>query len=480
MKKTIIIFCLGMCVTAVFTKKYISGSGNEATRIALVESLVERHTFCIEKAKIDTPDKVLIKGHYYCDKPLVFPVLSSAVYFILYNVFNLSFSKNPQIAVYLFTVFTVGIAYAILLVFFYKALSLTDISEYYKYLLTASLGLATLIFSYSVTYNNHVVAGAFAFMGFYYLLTSQYFLSGLFSALAFSTDIPNGSLLLAGFFIFSLLSKRWKNFFTGACIPVIFWLILNLIMIGDIRPAYLYPGAYEFPGSTHTSSAAGLYRPADVLGYAFHSLLGARGLFSYTPLLILPIIAMLGIFRNKKHRFYKEAVIIIWVCVMSVLFHTLMTGDYGGWSYGFRFYIAIVPVLFFFAVFYFEKNISLSKRVFFYVLLCTSLLTAVVGAYNPWTVCHKGRTFHAIGDEVKSTFCGNLACMLAEKSIFPSGLRRCCISKDDFKAYRYMGLAYLNMRKNKKAGEMFEKALKIKPDDRATRYFLSFTKIRQD
>jgi hypothetical protein len=71
---------------ALVTTHAAPGSWNAASRIATVQSLVEYHTFVIDKtAFIGTGDKVFIGGHFYSDKPPMPSVLGAAVYWPLYQ-----------------------------------------------------------------------------------------------------------------------------------------------------------------------------------------------------------------------------------------------------------------------------------------------------------------------------------------------------------------------------------------------------------
>jgi hypothetical protein len=60
------------------------GSWNDASRMALIQLLVERHTLIIDESTfIDTGKKVYINGHFYSDKPPVPSLLAALVYWPL-------------------------------------------------------------------------------------------------------------------------------------------------------------------------------------------------------------------------------------------------------------------------------------------------------------------------------------------------------------------------------------------------------------
>src|SRR5262245_65463957 len=68
-------------VLAVAGARPYAGSWNDGSRLAAVESLVERGTPVIDGSVfIDTGDRLLIRGHFYSDKPPVISALMAAAY----------------------------------------------------------------------------------------------------------------------------------------------------------------------------------------------------------------------------------------------------------------------------------------------------------------------------------------------------------------------------------------------------------------
>ena len=53
-----------------FVKNDITHAGNETSRLAVIQSVVDNGTFDITKSIFKTPDKALLDGKYYGDKPL--------------------------------------------------------------------------------------------------------------------------------------------------------------------------------------------------------------------------------------------------------------------------------------------------------------------------------------------------------------------------------------------------------------------------
>ncbi len=95
-KKEVKIFFLCFFVLTIFTKTGVI-DWLDSSRMATIESLVERGTFSIDESRFmkDRHDKIYINctyhpervcGHYYSEKPPVLSFFSAGLYFILYNI----------------------------------------------------------------------------------------------------------------------------------------------------------------------------------------------------------------------------------------------------------------------------------------------------------------------------------------------------------------------------------------------------------
>jgi hypothetical protein len=62
----------------------------------------------------------------------------------------------------------------------------------------------------------------------------------------------------------------------------------------------------------------------------------------------------------------------------------MATNNYGGWSYSIRWFVPLLPLLFFFLYPYFESY-SPNRARPFRVLLCVAIVIAFVGAIDPWS-----------------------------------------------------------------------------------------------
>jgi len=394
-KKEFIIFFVSLLIIALLTKFH--GLENDYSRLATVESIIERNTFVLDNSSImPNVDKVYINGNFYSDKPPMLSILASGVYFIMKNLFNISFSSQPKLAYYLITLLFIGVLSSLTIVFFYKSLKYIKIDEKYKLILSFTLLLATLILPYSLVFNNHIVAASLLFISFYFLLKlkfekeeAKYFLiSGLCASLASTIDLVSGGIFLI---IFTIYLLRLKNklkylFFLGVVLPITLHLIINISITGDIIPANLHPEYFDYPGSQfNEENLSGFINHQsikDMFVYGFNMLLGKDGIFLYNPLLLLSLLIIFNII-NKKHIFWKEAVSITLGTVIILGYYIIFSNNYGGRAYGIRWFITFIPLLFYFCSFIFTKKFR-RYIPFFYILLPISLVFSLFGVIDPW------------------------------------------------------------------------------------------------
>lgn len=442
------IFIVFIVLISVFTHSYID-STNPASRFITMESLVEERTFVVNEKHIYTDDKMIRQGNYYSSKPPALTITGSGIYYVLHNFFGLNLPEKPYFftintAVYLITFFLIGGTYLLLLLYFYKTLNLLKIQKKYQTLLLAGLGLGTLYLTYSITLNNHTIAGSFLFISFYYLLKTKInnpdpaaqkkylALSGLFVSLSAVIDLPAGLTFLALFFIyvFFTISKKQSAYYVAAVIPIIIiHLFFNYQITGDLLPAQFHPeyGDYnnvvwnELGGAGNNQGDKdwnSLFYEKNPFLYAFNILFGSHGLLSYSPILLFAFYAIYKIIRNK-HPFRFEAVLISLGFLIIFLLYTIKMRVYTGSAFGFRWLIAITPLIYFFSIFLFtplnktanlvkygklSNKANLSKHNYrddiyltgstkkisskfsnaFILILIISIAISFVGFLNPW------------------------------------------------------------------------------------------------
>ena len=371
-------------------------SWNDQSRMAAVQSLVEHHTLAIDQSIfIETGDKVFIRGHFYSDKPPLPSILGAIVYLPLYHL-GLRLDLGDNKAYFLVTLCTIKLFYLFGLAAFYKALEFTGTNRGVRILLTAALGGGSIYLSWSSVFNNHALAASFLIIGFYFLLKAKFndskklplFLSAVFLASAGASDIPM-SIFYAGFFLQLLFNKKLRGgavyFLIPAFLVYLPYLLSNYHISGSIMPVQMNKAFFNYPGS-HWIDGEGLSGvQVNALSFLFYYiralLFGNRGIVIYNPLLIMAVYYLVA---HRDKRFSREA-LVVGLCSLIVFgYYAVMTKHQSGCSYSIRWFVPMIPLLYFFLYPVFTKGKAVSLVVFSVLLSC-SIVLALAGVINPWS-----------------------------------------------------------------------------------------------
>ena len=415
---------LGVAILAVFALLHslseVGMSGNETSRFATVQAVSEQNTFAIEKTVFSTVDKVKKKsggGHVYSDKP---PFLSFAVGVALKPVRSLTgwnFREHPNKLVYLVDLVfggTVNILLFWWLFNLFRRVRRGAVEA--KFLLSLGSVMGSWLLSYSVVLNNHTpaalcVLGAYVALWKYsrkptYLAAA---LAGLACGILGSLEIPGGAIfglaLVPALALASPPEKRVEHTLMGVCAVAFAALCvfaLNYVAYRNPLPLYLGQGGSYQPG-THSKS---------FVGYAVECLFTYRGIFSCQPFLLL---AFPALWFCRKKLFPVEWVMMAATLVFTA-FYVIMTNEFGGWAYGFRYLVPVIPVWSFLAGRWVltapKRPARIALGAVSAVLLVWGVVTSAVGAYFPFCCSYEGfRTPpRHFSRSVRSSFGGNLLC----------------------------------------------------------------------
>ena len=129
--------------------------------------------------------------------------------------------------------------------------------------------------------------------------------------------------------------------------------------------------------------------PWFALNYAVRLLVGPKGFLLYNPMLAIALWGLVRVIR-RRGPFFPEAVVVAAGSLTIVAYYVLTTTNAGGWCYGIRWFVPLLPLLLFFVYPYFEAFTARRSTVFT-VLLSVSILVATVGATNPWSDPSRGQ-----------------------------------------------------------------------------------------
>ncbi len=423
-------------VWAFFTHSHV-GSANDRSRMATIESLVQRGTWIIDESPLSrTVDRIFVDGHFYSGKPPVLTFIASGVYAVLHNGFHLSLDAgwcdldespchcrafcddSPDWAYYLLTLTLVGLPSALMLALFYHTTGLLGLDNPAALLLTVTLGLATQVFPYSTVFNSHLPATACLLAGFCALLKGGIFRSvnpanplfsctqndhnarcwlfvaGLLTALAFTFDLGVGLFFVAffGYAVWSHQRRAWP-YLLGGLFPIALMVLLDYRIVGNPLPPYMYTPGYDYPGSRFPQTIAGNRSPEHPVIYGLRLLFGGHGLFAFNPVLLWAVVALVRVWRDRASRLRVSAALVGLTSSLFALYFILFTDDFGGVAYGPRWYTVFIPLLFLFVAVEWRTQVlrkpasksgSWTRGLLFLVLACISLANGYQGALNPW------------------------------------------------------------------------------------------------
>lgn len=389
-------------------------SWNDVSRLASVEALVEHGTWAIDNTALvaHTGDVIVINGLTYSDKPPVLTFMASGLYAVLHRFFGLQLvprecdphasacycfallcPQRPDWAYYWLTLILVGIPSAFLLALFYRIAASLGQSNALALLLTGVLGLGTLVLPYSLVFNNHIPTAACLMLGLYAALQSTWdlahprrwlWLAGFAAALAFTLDLV-ASLFLVFFLVDAVLHHRrnvWP-FLIGALPPLLLMVALDWWIVGDPLPPMLHAAAYVYPTSLLNPTIGGVRTASNVPAYVFDMLVGERGFFAFTPVMLWVVVSLIAWLRDKNRRVWSRAIIVALACLSVAVYIGGFTESLGGDAYGSRWFLTMTPLLFVFAAWPTSYR-TLTRWLIFGGLCVLSGYAAWQGALDPW------------------------------------------------------------------------------------------------
>jgi len=155
----------------------------------------------------------------------------------------------------------------------------------------------------------------------------------------------------------------------------------------SIVPVQIVASYFQYPGSpwVGTDQLSGVHSNSAqfALGYAFSALVGPKGFLLYDPIIAIALWGLVRVIREKGHFFY-EGIAVAAGSAAVVLYYLFATNNYGGWSYSIRWFVPLLPLLFFFLYPYF-KSYGPKRARPFRVLLWVAIVISFVGAIDPWS-----------------------------------------------------------------------------------------------
>lgn len=399
---------------AAFSAKPYAGSWNDGSRLATVESLLDRGTLAIDDSifcqvpssgispyppkradlnLIGTFDKLYVRGHFYSDKPLFAGIVMAGLYRPLQWLGAPSPAEKPDVFIRLITILTSGLGYAI------AVGCLWVIGRRIGLQAGLRLGwLAAFAFgTYALTYAQHANSGAMqlgALAGISLLLTrdierrwgvANLIGLGTLAGFGFVLDFGSGPPLVAclfGLVWWTTRSARSVLVFTAAAAPwIAASLAVNYAVGGVWKPLNMYPEHFQFPGSPFSpENMTGFlqHQPINQFLYAGGMLFGKHGFLNHNLPLMLAIAGVPLLRRGHP----ELAALMAW-CGLTWLMYALLSNNMGGQCCSVRWFVPfLVPGLWLLALQLREKPRLIPQ---FGVLTAGGVvLAALMWREGPW------------------------------------------------------------------------------------------------
>jgi hypothetical protein len=388
-------------ILATHTKQ---GGWNDASRLAMVEAIVEHGHLWIDGTYMSrfTGDICRIDGRYYSDKPPALAFAAVPVY-AAETTLGITFRNNLARAYYWTTLLVIGAGTLAGLAVLARFLRRIVPDPRWRAATVLALGLGTLNTAYSVTFSNHPPSAMALLVGFLLLWSWRRFGAGLASVAA--SALMTGLAALtdhgAAFYLPAfLLYLVWPGaprrrdaalvFTAGAAVPILAYAAYAMALSGSPLPLPLQPRLFDYPGSYFAdhSHLAGSALPhaslGDFIRYVGLCLVGYRGLFVHTPLLLFVAWGMLRIAGSRDQPHAAEAILALAPTLVLVSYYLLTSTEPGGNAYGVRWFCLFIPMLYVFLADSYRQLRSRAARALFWVAYAASFPLALIGALDPW------------------------------------------------------------------------------------------------
>ncbi len=388
----VVVFVAAFVVCALLTKTHVI-SWNDGSRFATVESLVDQHTVAID----DSPFLPIIgdwyryQGKTYSDKPPLLAASGAAVGFVVAPL-GITFERYRGLTIYLVTLFTVGAWFATGCCYVYLFGRLLGYERRRAYGIAALSGLATLSLPYATVLSNHVPCGAAALAACYHAVRARSSardaaLTGLFGALAYAFD-PTAVIFVAplALLMFGAGPRRWIVAIAASIPLLAAQLAYTAGVSGSIIPPAENRSLWMDPTLPLYATMWAAYAtptPSEDVRNLVNLLVGGKGLFVYTPLMLIVVSGLRVMFRTGDlSRRLAAAIVLTFVTLFVLLL--VFQNDATAPNFGERRYvdvfwllsIALGPAL--------AQLRTLAQRRIVAVLIGLSILIAMLGVLAPF------------------------------------------------------------------------------------------------
>ncbi len=332
-------------------------TGNETSHFVLVQALAEGHTFVLDAFLPPVAvDLSTYGGHYYSNKPPGFALLVVPGYLVFRYVLLPLWNARP-VPDFL-PLFAVALASCAVILTYLLALEL-EVRRKNATLGALVAGLATIQIVYAVSFMNNIASTTFLLLALWaafryrhtrrpFFLYLAAFSSGYSVLINFSMSVV--LLPLAGYLFWILSQERHRRHFyrklvlfvVSGLVPLLFLGFYNYRCFGN--PFVTAYSHYQAPDYVQFDSPAEAYSSGNLWVGLWGFLFGAsRGLFVYTPVLILAWPGLYLSLREKRVRL--EWIVVAATIAVNIILFAQYRYWFGGHFIGPRHILPILPLV---------------------------------------------------------------------------------------------------------------------------------------
>jgi len=352
-----------------FAYFYQIPSTNGNSRLALTMSIVKQgrlntDTFNSQSGGYYSLDRAVYKGKIYTDKAIGSSVLAAVVYYPIYTVLHyfgkeLSATKEQHLLTFL----VMGLPSAVTGTLIYILCEYLSKSRFRAFIVTLAIALGTMCFPFAIIYFGHQLAATLLFGAFFMVFRIKTlpaparignfytFLIGLLLGLALLTDLTTAVVVLpiVAYYFYILWTRKlltWVKIWVfpalGGLIPILLMVAYNTLVYGSpfsVGYQYLVDPVFK---AAMAKNFLGIGWPNLQVLY-YETLQPAQGLFWQSPVLIIALGG--GYFMLRDKQVWPEFL----VATIAFFAYLLLNSGYfmwwGGWSFGARQIVPMLPFL---------------------------------------------------------------------------------------------------------------------------------------
>lgn len=333
---------------------------NESCRYYLILAVVDHHKLNVDDISTDVNDDLsFYNGHYYSAKAIGVPLLGAPLYWFIRNFTPLS-ETHPfsPLIIYIIRLFVTTFPFILLGVIMFSFSRRMGRSQADSIGMVLAYSFGSLAFNHAMIFSGHQTAASFCFFSFALIFwlkfraknneTSNSFyplLAGLLAGIGALSDYTAMyiALILTLYIFFIPIPRHHKLLFILGGIPCAVLLVFyNLNCFGS-------PFSFSYSHLTNESFMLGVEK--GLLGISFPRLDAisgilfspSRGLFFIMPVFLYSIFGLFRMIKNKI--FMPEAIVIIIIFLGYIFINGGFYGWHGGWTYGPRYLVPMLPFL---------------------------------------------------------------------------------------------------------------------------------------